>query len=341
MPTPRNDTPTRAVAVAAALLVLYLVWGSTYLGIALAIQSIPPFLMAASRFFVAGAVLLVWSRARAGSSFAWPTRREWRDSAIVGALLLGGGMGLVAFGELTIPSGIAAILIAMMPVWVAVLGRAFLGERLPGLAMIGVAVGFVGVAVLAGPTALGQTGALDPLALLALIVSPIAWALGSLFSSHRAVLPRHALTATAAQMITGGVALTIMSGVAGEFGRFDVAAVTTTSLGALVYLTLIGSLLAFTTFGWLVRVAPLSLVTTYAYVNPVVAVALGAIVLGEPIEPRTVLAGAIIVGAVAVIVTARGRMRRPAPRPADHGQAASPAAIDPAASPSIAAAKPT
>ncbi len=341
MPTPRSEAPTRALAIAAALLVLYVVWGSTYLGIAIAIESIPPFMMAASRFFVAGAVLLIWSRVRGGSTFVWPSRREWRDSAIVGSLLLGGGMGLVAFGELTIPSGIAAILIAMMPVWVAILGRVILGERLPGLVMIGVAVGFVGVAVLAGPTALGHTEALDPIALVALMVAPICWALGALFSSHRAVLPRHALTATAAQMLTGGVALTVMSAITGEFGRFDAAAVTTASLGALVYLTVIGSLLGFTTFGWLVRVAPLSLVTTYAYVNPVVAVALGALVLREPIEPRTVLAGAIIVAAVAVIVTARGRMRRPLPRSAPASSAPASSAPASSTSPAITAIKPT
>ena len=133
-----------------------------------------------------------------------PTRREWRDSAIVGALLLGGGMGMVAFGEQTVPSGITALLIAMMPVWVAVLGRIFLGERLPRLAVVGIVVGFAGVAVLIGPSALGGQGSLEPIGLAAILVSPIAWASGSLFASHRAELPLRPLVATGVQMLIGG-----------------------------------------------------------------------------------------------------------------------------------------
>ena len=293
------------------MLVLYVVWGSTYLGIAIAVQTIPPFLMAATRFLIAGTVLLGWSWARAGTAFVPPTRREWRDSIVVGALLLGGGMGLVAWGEQTIPSGIAALLIAMMPVWVAILGRAFLGERLPRLAVVGIVVGFGGVAILVGPTALGQAGALDAAGLAALILSPLAWSTGSLFASHRAVLPRAPLVATGAQMLAGGAVLTVMALVTGEYGRFTPAAVSPASVAALVYLTVIGSLLAFTVYGWLLRVAPLPLIATYAYVNPVVAVILGAVILSEPIEPRTVIAGAVIVAAVALIVTARGRMAAP------------------------------
>ena len=311
------------------MLVLYLVWGSTYLGIAVAVETIPPFLMAAIRFGIAGAVLLVWSLARDRGTFVPPTRREWRDSLIVGGLLLGGGMGMVAFGEQTIPSGITALIIAVMPVWVAIFGRVLLGERLPRIAVVGIAVGFVGVAFLVGPSALGGAGALDPLGLAAVMLSPISWALGSLFASHRAVLPRQPLLATAAQMLAGAVILTIMGGLGGEFGRFRVDGISTESLLALAYLTVVGSLLAFTTFGWLIRTAPLALVTTYAYVNPVVAVALGAFVLHEPIEPRTVLAGGIIVFAVALIVTARGRMRAPERRVAPE---AVPAGTSPAPS---------
>jgi drug/metabolite transporter (DMT)-like permease len=311
MPTARTRPPERGT-IWLGLLVLYVVWGSTYLGIAIAVDTIPPFLMAAVRFVIAGTVLMTWSLLRARGSFVAPSRREWRDTIIVGTLLLGGGMGMVAFGEQTIPSGIAALLIAMMPVWVAIFGRAFLGERLPRIAAVGIVVGFVGVAILVGPTILGQTGALDPLGLAAIIVSPIAWSLGSLYASHRATLPRHPLVATGTQMLAGGAALAIMAGVTGEFGRFDAAAVSGESIGAVVYLTVIGSLLAFTAYGWLLRVAPLPLIATYAYVNPVVAVILGAIFRHEPIDPRTLLAGAVIIGAVALIVTSRGRMTAPA-----------------------------
>ena len=311
MPTARASRPSRGATLWLGMVVLYLVWGSTYLGIAVAVDTIPPFLMAAVRFGIAGSALLIWSLARDRGSFVPPTRREWRDSLTVGGLLLGGGMGMVAFGEQTIPSGITALLIAMMPVWVAIFGRLFLGERLPRGAVVGIAVGFVGVAFLVGPSAFGGAGALDPLGLAAVILSPICWSLGSLFASHRAVLPRQPLLATSAQMLAGAAILAVMGGLSGEFGAFHIEAVSAESLVALAYLTVIGSLLAFTTYGWLLRVAPLPLIATYAYVNPVVAVALGAFVLKEPIEPRTLLAGGIIVFAVALIVTARSRMQAP------------------------------
>ena len=308
-PTP---TPKRGAPIWVGMLVLYVVWGSTYLGIAVAVDTIPPFLMAAARFLLAGTILLAWSIAREGRSFVAPSRREWRDSAIVGALLLGGGNGLVAYGELTVPSGIAALLVALMPVWVAILGGIFLGDRLPRLAVIGIAIGFAGVAILVGPSALGGgVGALDPLGLAACLLAPIAWAAGSLFASRRAVLPGRPLVATGLQMLLGGLVLTLMATATGEAASFDAAAVTRDSLIAFAYLTVIGSLLAFTVYGWMLRVAPLPLVATYAYVNPVVAVILGAIVLGETIDARTVVAGAVIVFAVALIVTARGRMKRP------------------------------
>ena len=313
MPTAPTRPPERGT-IWLGLLVLYVVWGSTYLGIAIAVETIPPFLMAAIRFGIAGSVLLGWSLLRTRGSLVALTRREWRDTIIVGTLLLGGGMGMVAFGEQTIPSGIAALLIAMMPVWVAIFGRVFLGERLPRIAAVGIVVGFVGVAILVGPTILGQAGSLDPLGLAAIIVSPIAWSLGSLYASHRATLPRLPLVATGTQMLAGGAVLAVMAGVTGEFGRFDAAAVSGDSVAALAYLTIIGSLLAFTAYGWLLRVAPLPLIATYAYVNPVVAVILGAVVRNEPIDARTLVAGAVIIGAVALIVTARGRMQAPRPR---------------------------
>jgi drug/metabolite transporter (DMT)-like permease len=218
---------------------------------------------------------------------------------------------MVAFGEQTVPSGITALLIAMMPVWVAILGRIFLGERLPRLAVVGIVVGFGGVAILIGPSAFGGSGALDGLGLAAIIVSPISWASGSLFASHRAVLPPRPLLATGIQMVCGGLVLATMSVASGELSGFRLDAVSSASFGALVYLTLIGSLVAFTAYGWLLRVAPLPLIATYAYVNPVVAVILGAVVRNEPVDPRTLVAGAVIVFAVALIVTARGRMRAP------------------------------
>jgi drug/metabolite transporter (DMT)-like permease len=307
----RSRPPAAPRAIAAGLLVLYVVWGSTYLAIAVAVDTIPPFLMAGARFFLAGVLLFGWMALRHGGEALRISTREWRDSAIVGALLLGGGMGMVAWGEQTVPSGITALVVSVMPVWVAVLGGIALGERLPRLAVVGIVLGFLGVAILVGPTALGQTGALDPAGLGAILVAPIAWSIGSLFSSHRATLPRDPLIGTGAQMVTGGLVLFAMALIAGEPARLDLPAISVPSVLAFLYLLIVGSLLAFTVFGWMLRVAPLPLVTTYAYVNPVVAVILGVLILGEALDPRTVLAVAVIVIGVALIVTARGRMTAP------------------------------
>ncbi len=326
---PSTPAPSGRLLVALAMLILYVVWGSTYLGIAVAVDTIPPFLMASFRFLLAGSVLLAWTLARERRAFAMPSLRELRDSSIVGALLLGGGMGMVALGELTVPSGIAALVIAMMPLWVAVFGRVLLGERLPGLAVGGIVVGLAGVTFLVWP--FGGGAGYDLAGLVAVTLSPIFWSLGSLFSAHRARQPARPLLATSIQMLAGSATLAILALFGGEWGSFRVEAISTDSIVAFVYLTFIGSLLAFTTYVWVLRKAPLPLIATYAYVNPVVAVALGALVLAEEVTPRTLIAGAIIVFAVAVIITTRGRLRSPAgtgtpspapppaSSPADHG----------------------
>ncbi len=302
----------------AAMATLYVVWGSTYLGIAIAIESIPPFLMLAIRFAIAGAIVLAWEAARGGLLRRRPTRREVRDAAIVGALLLGIGNGFVAFGEATVPSGIAAVLIALMPVWLAFLGWVYFRERLPRVVIVAIGLGLVGVALLVWPS--GDV-AFEAIGIAALLLSPIGWAHGSLFSARAAKLPTRPLTSTGVQMMAGSLALFIEAGVTGEFGRFEPAGITNASILAMVYLIFIGSLLAFNAYAWLLRNAPLSLVGTYAYVNPVVAFALGALVLQEPITPRTLLASGVIVLSVAMIVTARGRLAR--------GRAAAALATDP------------
>ena len=172
-PTPSSPP---ALAVWGGIWVLYLVWGSTYLGIAIAVETIPPFLMASIRFLVAGGILLGWSVAREGRGFSLPSRRQVRDSAIVGTLLLGGGMGMVAVGEQTVPSGVTALFVAMMPLWVAVFGRTFLGDRLPVIVVAGIGLGLVGVVVLVWPGDASLDG-VDPLHLGAVILSPISWLL--------------------------------------------------------------------------------------------------------------------------------------------------------------------
>jgi drug/metabolite transporter (DMT)-like permease len=180
--------------------------------------------------------------------------------------------------------------------------------------MLGIAIGFGGVAILVGPSAFGGSGALDPIGLAAIIISPISWASGSLFASHRAMLPSRPLVATGLQMISGAAVLVVLGSLHGEIPRLHLEAISSDSIVAFIYLTAIGSILAFTTYGWLLRVAPLPFIATYAYVNPVVAVLLGTLILHEPLEPRTLVAGAVIVTAVALIVTTRGRLRTPAPR---------------------------
>jgi drug/metabolite transporter (DMT)-like permease len=298
-------SPASSLAILAGLATLYFVWGSTYIGIKIAVESMPAFVMASGRFLLAGLLLLGWCVFREGTVVLRISRVELRDSFVVGALLLGGGMGMVALAEQTIPSGITALLIALMPVWVAVLGRILFGERLPRIVVVGIVVGLVGVGILVAPT--GGSLSLDAGGLAAVLISPICWASGSLYSSHRATLPRLPLVATAIQMLCGGVVLAVMALVSGEFSGFSVGAVTTASWLGFLYLVTIGSGIGYTTYVWLLRVAPLPKVATYAYINPVVAFVLSAIFLGEELSGRTILAAVVIVAAVALIVRARSR----------------------------------
>jgi drug/metabolite transporter (DMT)-like permease len=288
-----------------ALGTVYVVWGSTYLGIAIAIESMPPFLMLALRFLIAGAVLVTWELVRNGRSIL-PTPRQLRDSAIVGALLLGIGNGFVGFGERTVPSGIAAILVAMMPLWLAVFAWVCFRERLRRAAVLGVVVGLIGVALLVWPVGAGAN-TFDALGIGVLLIAPIGWTHGSLFSAHRANLPERPLVASGFQMLAGAGVLALEGVLTGELGQVHPEAVTLPSILALVYLITIGSMVGYNAYAWLLRHAPLSLVGTYAYVNPIVAVALGAVFLSEAITPRTLIAAAVIVAAVALIVTARSR----------------------------------
>ncbi len=303
-------------AIWAGLITLYIVWGTTYLGIRVAIETIPPFVMVGSRFAFAG-LLLVTITALRERRMPRPTRRELIDGALVGAGLVAIGNGLVGFGEQTIPTGVAALLIALMPAWAAALGRILFGDRLPALAVVGIVTGLVGIAILSWPVD-GQV-ALEPVGLLALLLAPIGWSLGSLYATKRAQLPPQPLLATGYQMIGGALVAMVLATITGELGEVSPAAISDRSLLAMLYLTIVGSLIGYTTYGWLLRVAPISRVTTYAYVNPIVAVALGAIVLSEPITPRTVIASVVIVVAVALIITARSRMvhqQLPGTRPA-------------------------
>lgn len=295
--------PASSLRIALALGALYVVWGSTYLAIAVAVQTIPPFTGAAVRFLIAGGLLYVATIRTGDAATDRPGRLEWRDATIIGGLLLAGGNGLLAVGEQTVPSGIAALIIATLPLWVAILGRLFFGVVLTRTIVVGTVIGFTGVAVLVGPV--GGSGGIDPLGAVVVLLSPVFWATGSLFS-RTAHVPRRPLVGTAMQMLGGSAVLFAVALLTGDLFRVRLEEITPASVAAIGYLVLVGSLVGYTAYIWLLRVAPISLVATYAFVNPVIAVILGSLVLAEPLEPRTLVAGAIIVVAVAVIVRSRG-----------------------------------
>jgi drug/metabolite transporter (DMT)-like permease len=292
----------------AALAVVYVVWGSTYLGILLAIDTIPVFLSMGIRFVVAGGLLYVWAVRCGDVTGDRVGKRQWAAALLVGGLLFVGGNSLVAWSETRVDTGIAALLIAAVPLWMALFDRAANGQGLSRSTLAGLFVGFGGVALLAWPSGPSR---IDALGAGALLVSGAAWAAGSLVA-RRAALPRRPLVSSGMQMFAGGVLLMLVAGASGELT--EVGHVSMTSVLAMVYLIVFGSWLAFSAYVWLLRVAPMSVVSTYAYVNPVVAVLLGWVVLSEPLSVRTVAAGAIILGAVALIVTP-ARVR-PSPVPA-------------------------
>jgi drug/metabolite transporter (DMT)-like permease len=291
----------------AALAVVYVVWGSTYLGILLAIETIPVFLSMGIRFVVAGGLLYIWAIRRGDVTGDRPGRRQWAAALVVGALLFVGGNSLVAWSETRVDTGIAALLIAAVPLWMALFDRVANGQRLSRTALLGLLVGFGGVALLAWPSGPSR---IDALGAVALLVSGAAWAAGSLVA-RRAALPRRPLVSSGMQMFAGGMLLMLVAGASGELT--EVGHVSLTSILAMVYLVVIGSWLAFSAYVWLLKVAPMSVVSTYAYVNPVVAVLLGWMVLSEPLSARTLAAGAIILGAVALIVTPARVRQSPVP----------------------------
>lgn len=289
-----------------ALLSLYFIWGSTYLAIAVAVETMPPFLMAAARHLVAGVLLFAWARRQSSE----PLRAaHWRSAAVVGIALLSVGNGLVVWSETRVPSGLAALLVATVPLWmVALEGLRRNGNRPTAPEVLGVLVGFGGLLLLVGPGALTGSGAVDLWGALALVVASLSWSAGSLYA-RGATLPKAPLLATAMEMLTGGAALVVVGLLAGEPSRVELAAVSLGSWLALAYLVVFGSLIGFTAYVWLLGVAKPAQVATYAYVNPVVAVVLGWLFLAEPIGPRTVVAAAVILTGVAVITWGKTRRR--------------------------------
>ena len=291
--------------VVVALLTVYLVWGSTYLAIKYTVTDLPPLLAMGVRFLVAGALiagLLLLVRGRAAFH---ATAREIRTAALCGLFLLVGGNGLVAIAEQDVDSGLAALLIAGTPLWVVVL-RALLRDRPSTATVLGLLLGMAGVAVLLLPGISGSA-ALAPLLLLCL--SSLLWSCGTVLATRRP-MPADPFVTTVVEMAAGGAAMVVLGSLGGEWGRLDVGGVATASWIAFAYLVVVGSLAGYSAYVWLLARAPLSLATTYAYVNPAVAVGLGALFRDEPLTPGVLGGGAVIIGAVALVISAESRGRR-------------------------------
>ena len=281
-----------------ALWVIYIVWGSTYLAIRVTVETLPPFLSAGSRFFIAGVIVYAVLALRRGVAAIKITKRELGASALVGAALLFGGNGLVSVAEQKVSSSVAALIIASVPLWVILL-RTLTGDRVSRGTLVGVAIGFVGVAMLVLP---GGDSNANLAGLLTLVVAAASWASGSFFSS-RLPLPRDPFVSTAAQMVTGGLILLVGGAVTGETSGLDPAEFSGASIAAFAYLVTVGSLFAFTCYVWLLQNAPISKVATYAYVNPVIAIFLGWLILSESITTTILVGAAVIVSSVAFIVS--------------------------------------
>jgi drug/metabolite transporter (DMT)-like permease len=281
-----------------ALAIVYVVWGSTYFAIALVIQTMPPLLTAGVRFLIAGLLLLGYLAVRDRDALR-VTGRQLAGAALVGILLLAGGNGLVSLGEKTVPSGLAALIVASVPLWIVIL-RLLAGDRVGRDVVLGVTVGIAGVAILVVPS--GISGRTDPAGLLMLVGATLMWATGT-FISPRLDLPRSVWASSAYQMMAAGVAAAVAATLIGETRELDLSRFSTTSLLGFAYLVVFGSLVAYSAYTWLLTHAPVSLVSTYAYVNPVVAVLLGTLFLSEPITPTMIAGAALILVAVAFIVS--------------------------------------
>lgn len=297
------------VKLVAAFAAIYVIWGSTYLAILMAIQTLPPLLMAGARFLIAGLILLAWA---GRSAIAHTTLRQWRNAAVIGLLLLVGGNGAVVLAERSMPSGLAALIVATLPVWMVLLEWARPGGTPPsGGVVTGLILGIIGLAVLIGPAvmhpdAVGTANnGIRIAAVVILMLGEISWATGSILSRHLD-LPRSAPFATAIEMLAAGVVFLIVSALTHEPELFDISRVSGRSIAGLIYLITFGSLVAFSAYIWLLKVSTPAKVATYAYVNPVVALFLGWALAGESLSPRTAIASAIVIAAVAVITTARG-----------------------------------
>jgi drug/metabolite transporter (DMT)-like permease len=293
----------------AAFAAVYVIWGSTYLAIRIAIETLPPFLMAAARFACAGTILYVWARARGAPR---PARSTWKATVVIGALLLLGGNGAVVWAEQTVPSGIAALVVAGVPLWMVLFDWMAPGGMRPApRVMAGLLLGLAGLVILVGPSAVRGAGPVDPVGAAVLMAGSVSWAAGSIYARH-ARLPNRPLLTTAMQMLAGAFLLGVLAVATGELAGFQWADVSMRSALALLYLVVFGAIVGYSAYVWLLRVSSAARVSTYAFVNPLVAVLLGWALAGEALTAGTVLAAAVIVAGVALItLPARGFRIRP------------------------------
>lgn len=303
MPTTSSARSASVTSLVLAFAAVYVIWGSTYLAIRISIETIPPFLMAGVRFVAAGAALYGIASLRGAAS---PTARQWGAAAIAGALLLLGGNGAVVWAEQWVPSGTVALLVATVPLWMVTLDwLVWRGQRPGPYVVLGLIAGFVGVFLLASGSEIGLSdGRMGVIGAIVVLLGALSWAVGSLYT-RTATLPASTYRSIAMQMLTGGVFLSLLSLAFGEPATFDPSQVSVRSAAALVYLIVFGALIGFSAYIWLLSNSTAARVSTYAYVNPVVALFLGWWIVDEPLTPRTLLASAIVVGSVA-LVTVRG-----------------------------------
>jgi len=317
-----SHKPSRkSLRIVAAFAAVYVIWGSTYFAIALAIAAMPPFLMAGMRFLLAGGIVYVWLRLR---GFARPTLTHWGSALVIGGLLLVGGNGGVVFAEQYIPSGLAALLVAMVPIYMALLDWLRPGGRRPtALVALGLVFGFAGIFLLIGPDALVGGGASYFPWILIPLFGALAWAVGSLYS-RSAKLPAAPLMGTAIEMLAGGALLLVLGLATGEARQVNPDKFTVEALLAFGFLVVFGSIVAFSAYIWLLRTVSPARVSTYAYVNPVVALFLGSTFNGEPITPRTIVAAVVILVAVAIITGAQAARSHAQPESPAESEAATP-----------------
>src|SRR5581483_11282505 len=301
----------RKMLILANFAALYLIWGSTYLGILFAIQSIPPFLMAGARFLFAGIIMFAIARLQGPIKSTWI---EWRTALIVGACLLLGGNGGVTLSEKFIESGLASLIVATVPIYITLLGwLCGMAPRPKPIVWIGLAGGFVGVGGLLGPALRfsGEGNHHTAIGMSILLLSSFIWSAGSLYS-RASKQTTAAFLGAAQQMFCGGILMLLVALISGEFRGFHPANITGRSWGAFVYLVLVGAIVGYTAYFWLLRHCDPAKVATYAYVNPIVAVLLGALFAHETVTLRTLIAAMLIVGSVALIITVQ-QLSKPMP----------------------------